>query len=101
MLILIPVDGTDPKLSRVTTLFDLKKWALVDFDEGAVKGVDFYEDRTEAGASGIDFVILANKFESYMDFMEEGMMVLCVRQEETIEDIIEAFKFKELDEVGY
>ena len=32
--------------------------------------------------------------------MNEGMMVLCVRQEETIEDIIEAFKFKELDEVG-
>jgi hypothetical protein len=28
-------------------------------------------------------------------------MVLCVREEETIEEIIEAFKFKELDEVGY
>ncbi len=101
MLILIPVDGTDPKLSRVTTLFDRKKWALIDFDEGVVKAVDFYDDRTETGAEWIDFVILANKFESYMDFMEEGMMVLCVREEETIEDIIEAFKFKELDEVGY
>jgi len=33
--------------------------------------------------------------------MEEGMMTLCVRQERTIEEIIEAFKFKELDEVGY
>jgi hypothetical protein len=33
--------------------------------------------------------------------MEEGMMVLCVRGEEAIEEIIEAFKFKELDEVGY
>jgi hypothetical protein len=32
--------------------------------------------------------------------MNEGMMVLSVRQEESIEDIIEAFKFKELDEVG-
>ena len=101
MLILIPVDGTDPKLSRVMTLFDRKKWALIDFDEGVVKAVEFYDDRTETGVEWIDFVILANKFESYMDFMEEGMMVLCVREEETIEDIIEAFKFKELDEVGY
>ena len=101
MLILIPVDGTDPKLSRVMTLFDREKWALIDFDEGVVKAVDFYDDRTETGAEWIDFVILANKFESYMDFMEEGMMVLCVREEETIEDIIEAFKFKEMDEVGY
>ncbi len=32
--------------------------------------------------------------------MNEGMMTLCVREEETIEDIIEAFKFKELDEIG-
>jgi hypothetical protein len=28
------------------------------------------------------------------------MMVLVVREEKTIEDIIEAFKFKELDEIG-
>ena len=101
MLILIPVDGTDPNLSRVTQLFEVKKWALIDFDEGVVKAVNFYDDRTQTGADWIDFVILANKFESYMEFMEEGMMVLCVREEETIEEIIEAFKFKELDEVGY
>ena len=31
--------------------------------------------------------------------MNEGMMVLVVRQEETIEEIIDAFKFKELDEI--
>jgi hypothetical protein len=35
-----------------------------------------------------------------MEFMEEGIMVLVRRQEESIEDIIEAFKFKELDEIG-
>jgi len=101
MLILIPVDGTDPKLSKVTTLPDRKKWALIDFDEGMVKAVDFYDDRTKIGRDWIDFVVLANKFESYMEFMEEGIMVLCVREEETIEEMIEAFKFKELDEVGY
>ena len=101
MLILIPVNGTDPKLSKVTTLSDRKKWALIDFDEGMVQTVTFYDERTEIDVGWIDFVILANKFESYMAFMEEGMMVLCVREEETIEEIIEAFKFKELDEVGY
>ena len=101
MLILIPVDGTDPKHAKVTTLPNRKKWALVDFDEGVIQAVDFYDDRTGTGAEWIDFVILANAFENYMEFMEEGMMVLCVRDEETIEEIIEAFKFKELDEVGF
>ncbi|MCK4442231.1 MAG: hypothetical protein KAU90_09510, partial [Sulfurovaceae bacterium] len=78
---------------------DAKKWALVDFDEGEVKSIRFF-DKKEDYSDWVDFIILENKFESYIDYMNEGMMVLCVREEETIEDIIEAFKFKELDEVG-
>ncbi len=101
MLILIPVDGTDPISSRITPLPSVSKWALVDFDEGAAKTVKFYDDRTQIEAEWIDFVVLKSNFENYMEFMEEGMMVLCVREEETIEEIIEAFKFKELDEIGF
>ncbi|MEA3418707.1 MAG: hypothetical protein U9Q90_04835 [Campylobacterota bacterium] len=100
MYVLIPVDGTDEKASKITTLLSMKKWALVNFDEGEVKSVSFFDDRTQTGADWIDFVVLENKFENYMDFMEEGMMVLARRSEETIEDIMEAFKFKELDEAG-
>jgi len=32
--------------------------------------------------------------------MNEGMMCLVKRKEETIEEIISAFAFKELDEIG-
>ena len=99
MLIWIPVDGIDEKQSKVTKVVDAKKWALVDFDEGEVKSIRFF-DKKEDYSDWVDFIILENKFESYIDYMNEGMMVLCVREEETIEDIIEAFKFKELDEVG-
>jgi len=101
MLILIPVDGTDPNKSKITKLDGLKKWALIDFDEGVVKRTEFLDDRTRSDAEWIDFVILAGRYENYLEFMNEGMMVLCVRDEETIEEIIEAFKFKELDEAGY
>jgi len=100
MLIWIPVDGTDEKHSKVTKLIDVKQWALVDFDEGVVKNTSFFEKREEY-AEWVDFIILENKFEAYIDFMNEGMMVLCVREEETIEEIIEAYRFKELDEVGF
>lgn len=101
MLIWIPVDGTgDEKQSKVAKLFELEQWALIDFDAGEVKSTRFFKTREEFG-EWVDFVILANKYESFMDFMNEGMMVLCVRQEETIEDIVEAYKFKELDEVGF
>jgi predicted Fe-Mo cluster-binding NifX family protein len=100
MLILIPVDGSDESSSRVTTLASVKKWAIVNFDKGEVQQVTFCDDRTKSGEDWIDFVILDNKFENYLEFMEEGMMVLVRRKEETIGDIMEAFKFKELDEAG-
>jgi len=100
MLILIPVDGNDEKLSHITPISSLSSWALIDFDNGSVQSVKFFDDRASIEVDWIDFVILQNKFENYMEFMEEGMMVLVIREEETIEDIIEAFKFKELDEIG-
>jgi len=100
MLMWIPVDGTDEKLSKIVPQFEVKQWALVDFDAGEVQSVKFYENREALGGEWVDFIILANKFENYIDFMNEGMMVLCVREEETIDDIMEAFKFKELDEIG-
>jgi len=101
MLILIPVDGSDAQASKITTLAAIQKWALVDFDAGLVQSVTFHDDRTQTGADWIDFVVLKSNFENYMDFMAENIMVLVVREEETIEEIIEAFKFKELDEIGF
>ncbi len=99
MLIWIPVDRRDEKVGEITKLIDVNSWALVDFDKGEVQSIKFF-DKREDFSDWVDFIILANKFESYIDFMNEGMMVLSVREERTIEDIIEAFKFKELDEVG-
>jgi len=101
MLIWIPVaedKGTD---SIIVPQLEAKKWALVDFDAGEMQSLAFYDNIEALGGEWVDFIILANKFENYLDYMNEGMMVLVVRQEQkTIEEIIEAFKFKELDEIG-
>ncbi len=100
MLIWIPVDGSDVKSAKIVPQLEAKKWALIDFEEGRIRSAVFYNSIDELGGEWVDFVILANKFENYIDYMNEGMMVLVVREEETIGDIIEAFKFKELDEIG-
>jgi len=101
MLIVVPVDSTDEIQAKITTLAEIKKWALIDFDEGELKSTHFFDDRTQMNEDWIDFVILANKFENYMEFMNEGMMCLVRREEQTLEEIISAFKFKELDEIGF
>ena len=100
MFILIPVDGDNGLDSKITTLFDMKTWALVEFEDGKAKTVQFSEDRTAFGIEWIDFIVLENKFENYIDFMGEGMMCLVKREEETVEEVVSAFAFKELDEIG-
>jgi len=100
MLIWICVDGEDKKQAKITKVMDAKHWALVDLDAGEVKSVSFYDNR-EDFTGWVDFIIMKDKYESYMDFMNEGMTVLAIRKEETISEILEAFIFKELDEVGF
>jgi len=100
MLIWICVDGEDKKQAKITKVMDAKYWALVDLDAGEVKSVSFYDNR-EDFTGWVDFIIMKDKYESYMDFMNEGMTVLAIRKEETISEILEAFIFKELDEVGF
>ncbi len=100
MLVWICVDSKDDKNAKITKVIDANYWALVEFDGGVVKEITFYNNR-EDYSDWVDFIIMKDKYESYMEFMEEGMMVLTVREEERIEEITEAFVFKELDEVGF
>ena len=100
MFILIPVDSENGLDSKITTLLDMKTWALVEFEDGKAKTVQFSEDRTTFDIEWIDFIVLDNKFENYIEFMGEGMMCLVKRKEETVEEVVSAFAFKELDEIG-
>ena len=100
MYILIPVESQNGLESKITTQANMKTWALVVFEDGKAKSIEFAEDRTAFGIDWIDFVVLENKFENYMDFMGEGMMCLVKRKEETVEELVSAFAFKELDEIG-
>lgn len=99
MFIWIPVDSNNQATAKISKVMDAKSWALVDFDAGKVASIVFYDNR-EDFTDWVDFIIMKDKYESFMDFMNEGMMVLCTRNEERIDEVMEAFVFKELDEVG-
>lgn len=99
MYIIIPVDNNNGVEANITTIMSLKFWALVEFVDGEIKSLEFFEKREDISDKWIDFIILENHYESYIDFMDEGMMILVRREENSIEEIISAFKFKELDEI--
>ncbi len=100
MLIWVPVEERREKESKIAKVMEAKAWALINFDAGIIQSIEFY-DRRDDFNDFADFIILENKFENFMEYMNEGLVVLSVRDERTIDEIIEAFKFKELDEVGF
>ena len=102
MYIAIPMDSNDFNSAKITTILDAKSWAIIEFNEGEIKSIKEASNWSEHGVDWLDFVILENRYENIMDFLNEGITVLVRREgQDKIEDIIEAFKFKELDEAGF
>ncbi len=99
MLILIPVDDTDYEEAKITLLDDVKHWILIDFEEGRVKGHDFFKTREEI-TQWIDVVVVKNQQEYVWPFMEANIAVLVAPLQLYVEDIIEAFLFKELHDMN-
>jgi predicted Fe-Mo cluster-binding NifX family protein len=102
MYIAIPMDSNDFKNANITTVANAKVWAIIEFDEGEIKSIKEAPNWSEHGVDWLDFVILENRFENSIDFLNEGITVLVRREsQDSIDTIIEAFKFKELDEAGF
>jgi len=99
MLILVPMDGDNAQESSLVSINDVKQWALIDVEEGQVVEINFYPSR-EAIEGWIDAVVVIGDFEPVMRFIEEQMMVLVAHTQRSIDDIVEAFLFKELHELA-
>ena len=99
MLILLPMNGDDMKESTLVSINEVKKWALLSVEEGKIAEMNFYDTREEI-TEWIDAVVVVGDFEPIMSFIEEQVMVLVAHTQRSIDDIVEAFLFKELHEVA-
>ncbi len=95
MQILIPVDDIDFEEAKITLLDDVKHWILINLEEGKVLEYNLYKTREEI-TQWIDVVVVKNDKEYVWPFMEENIAVLVAPLQRSVEDIIEAFLFKEL-----
>ena len=99
MNMLIPMDGDDQEESKITDVFSAESWALIEMDNGEVKNISFIESYNEI-IGNIDTVIVKNEYEPIMEFLENEIMILVAPTQRTIEDIIEAYVFKELRDLS-
>ncbi|GEM_PF-393607 len=97
MFLLIPVDE-EARDASVAMIADLKKWALVEADGGGVVDVTFYDDRN-AIEEFIEAVVVKSKNDDVAPFFEESIPVLETPAPMDIDDVVEAFMFRELFEV--
>ncbi len=94
MKIALPLDEFDLGGS-IASLKDVKAWALVDIgiDQKLYKKFEDIDDF-------IDFVVVDSKDEEVERFLDEGIDILIAPFQKSIDDIVEAFMFKELYELG-
>jgi hypothetical protein len=95
MILLIPVDNDKNLCSMEVST----SWAVVTLDEGKTQQIDFYKSRDEI-KDFIDYIVVISQEEFVSDFFLEGIGVLIAPMQRNIEDIIEAYMFRELHELG-
>lgn len=100
MLLLLPLDSTNQDDARLAKVFEAKTWGQVDVEEGIIKSVKFndtfdgFDDISEA-------VVLENDGENPMMFLDYNMMPLVAHTQRSIDEIVEAFLFRELHDLAY
>jgi len=99
MNVLLPMDSDDTQEGQLVGIYDVKKWALLVIEEGQVVEINYYDTR-EAVAEWVEAVVVTGDFEPVMSFIEEQVMVLVAHTQRSIDDIVEAFLFKELNELA-
>ena len=95
MTIIIPVDSKNRDECVISSIEENKAWALVRLDEGKICEVEFY-DRREDILEWIDELVVINDKEYVWPLMDEGIAVLIAPYQKSIDEIIEAYLFKDL-----
>ena len=100
MYLLIPMDGTDIEESKLTKVFDATVWAQVNIEEGSVKSIE-HSEKFDGFANLSEAVVLISDGENPMPFLEYSMMPLVAHTQRYIDDIVEAYLFRELHDMAY
>jgi len=101
MKLLLPMDREDTQEGLLVPITEAVTWALVDLEEGQVGEIRFFADKEAAMEEWPDAVVVIGDFEPVMEFIEQQMMVLVAHVQRSIDDIVEAFLFKELHELAF
>ncbi len=100
MYILLPMDSDDAQEASLVKIEDVKIWTQLLIENGQL--VEVHHSNEQRGFEKFsDAVVVISDNEHVWPFMELGLMVLVAHTQRSIEDIVEAYLFKELHDLAY
>ncbi|WP_345979737.1 hypothetical protein [Sulfurimonas sp. HSL3-2] len=100
MNILLAMDCDDVEEAKLCKINDVVKWAMLVVEEGQVVEI-LFADKREDFEPIAETVVVCDDNEYVWPFIEEQMQVLVAHTQRYIDDIVEAYLFKELHDLAY
>ena len=100
MHILLPMNSEDIQNSELVKLENVKVWTQICIEDGKLKELNHAKDK-DGFKNFSECIVVINDNEYVWPFMEQSMMVLVAHIQRSIDDIVEAYLFKELHDLAY
>ena len=100
MNILLALDSDDLEEAKLCRINDVKKWAIIVLEAGEIQEIICVDKREDFDLI-TETVVVFDDNEYVWPFIEEQMQVLVAHTQRYIDDIVEAYLFKELHELAY
>ena len=100
MFILLPMDLEDSEEAKLVKLEDVKVWTQLQIEEGKVIKTS-HSSKKDGFKNFSECIVVVDDSEYVWPFMELSMMVLVAHTQRYIDDIVEAYIFKELHDLAY
>jgi len=98
MLLLIPVDKKDYEKANIARINEKNIWVTIKMDNGYIEKYSFFDNKDDIEEL-VDYLIIKDNDDDIEEFLDDGIDVLMAPLQNDIEEIIEAYKFKELHEI--
>lgn len=100
MYLLIPIDSDNVQNAHITSVNDVTVWVQLLVEEGEIKETSYNKEWDKFDMMS-EAVIVKQDGENVFQFMEYNMMVLVAHTQKTIDEIVEAYLFRELHDMAY
>jgi len=100
VLVLVPMDSDNVQEANITPVLEANIWAQLRIEDGELVEV-LHNNKFDGFSDWSEAVVVNNDGESVMDFINMSMIVLVAHTQKTIDEIVEAYLFRELHDLAY